>query len=119
MATRIETRFPDSTACPYLCFATLMMAGLDGIEKGGYELVGPFNEDLFELTRDEIAERKIPELPNTFRDALEGLAEDHDFLAPIMDADFIKTYVDYQFERHIIPVEGRPTAYEYISTYSC
>jgi len=37
----------------------------------------------------------------------------------VMDEEFIKTYVDYQFERHVIPVEGRPTAYEYISTYSC
>ena len=118
-ATRIETRFPDSTSNPYLAFTVLMMAGLDGIEKGGYDLVGPFNEDLFELTRDELKERKIPELPNSFRDALEGLEADHDFLAPVMDEEFIKTYVDYQFERHVIPVEGRPTPYEYISTYSC
>ncbi|MCB4742627.1 MAG: type I glutamate--ammonia ligase [Sulfurovum sp.] len=118
-ATRIETRFPDSTSCPYLAFTVLMMAGLDGIEKGGYDLVGPFNEDLFELTRDELKERKIPELPNSFRDALEGLEKDYNFLAPVMDEEFIKTYVDYQFERHVIPVEGRPTAYEYVSTYSC
>ncbi len=118
-ATRIETRFPDSTACPYLAFTVLMMAGLDGIEKGGYDLVGPFNEDLFELTRDEIAERGIPELPNSFRDALEGLEKDHSFLAPVMDEEFIKTYVDYQFGRQVIPVEGRPTPYEYKVTYSC
>ena len=118
-STRIETRFPDSTSCPYLAFTVLMMAGIDGIKAGGYDLVGPFNEDLFELTRDELKERGIPELPNTFRDALEGLEEDYSFLTPVMDADFIKTYVDYQFDRHVIPVEGRPTAYEYISTYSC
>ena len=118
-STRIETRFPDSTSCPYLAFTVLMMAGIDGIKAGGYDLVGPFNEDLFELTRDELKERKIPELPNSFRDALEGLEADHDFLAPVMNEEFISTYVDYQFERHVIPVEGRPTAYEYISTYSC
>ena len=118
-STRIETRFPDSTSNPYLCFSVLMMAGIDGIKKGGYELVGPFNEDLFELTRDELKERKIPELPNSFREALEGLEADHEFLAPIMDEEFIQNYVDYQFERHVTPVEGRPTAYEYISTYSC
>ena len=118
-ATRIETRFPDSTSCPYLAFTVLMMAGLDGIEKGGYELVGPVNEDLFEWTREELKEKGIPELPNSFRDALEGLEQDHDFLKDVMDEDFIKTYIDYQFERHVIPVEGRPTAYEYISTYSC
>ncbi len=118
-STRIETRFPDSSSCPYLAFTALMMAGLDGIEKGGYDLVGPVNEDLFELTRDELKERKIPELPNTLRDALEGLEKDHEFLASVMDEEFIKTYIDYEFERHVVPVEGRPTPYEYISTYSC
>jgi len=96
-----------------------MVAGLDGIKKGGYPLVGPFNEDLFELSRDEIAERGIPELPNSFRDALEGLEKDHAFLAPIMDEEYVQTYVDYMFERHVVPVEGRPTAHEYITTYSC
>ncbi|SFV70238.1 Glutamine synthetase type I [hydrothermal vent metagenome] len=119
MATRIETRFPDSVACPYLAFAVLMIAGLDGIKQGGYPLAGPFNEDLFELTREEIAERKIPELPNTFRDALEGLEKDYEFLAPIMSPEYVQEYVDYMFDRHVIPVEGRPTAFEYISTYSC
>jgi len=118
-STRIETRFPDSTACPYLAFTTLMMAGIDGIKKGGYELVGPVNEDLFEWSRDELKERGIPELPNSFREALEGLEGDHDFLLPVMNEEFISTYIDYQFERHVVPVEGRPTAYEYISTYSC
>ena len=118
-STRIETRFPDSTSCPYLAFTVLMMAGIDGIKNGGYELVGPINEDLFEWTRDELKERGIPELPNSFREALEGLEADHDFLAPVMSEEFISTYIDYQFERHVTPVEGRPTAYEYISTFSC
>jgi glutamine synthetase len=119
MATRIETRWPDSTACPYLAFAVLMIAGLDGIKQGGYPLAGPFNEDLFELSREEIAERKIPELANSFREALEGLEADHAFLSPIMDEEYVQTYVDYMFERHVVPVEGRPTAHEYITTYSC
>ena len=119
MATRIETRFPDSTACPYLAFSVLMIAGLDGIKQGGYDIVGPVNEDLFEISRRELAERKIPELPSTFRDSLEGLEKDHAFLAPIMDSDYIMEYSAYMFDRHVYPVEGRPTAFEYISTYSC
>jgi len=118
-ATRIETRFPDSTACPYLAFAVLMIAGLDGIKQGGYPIVGPVNEDLFEISRRELAERKIPELPSTFRDSLEGLEKDHAFLAPIMDSDYIMEYSQYMFDRHVYPVEGRPTAFEYIATYSC
>jgi glutamine synthetase len=119
MATRIETRFPDSTACPYLCFSVLMLAGLDGIKNGGYDMVGPMDVDLFELTLDEIREKNIPQMPHTFREALEGLIADHDFLLPVMTADFIDTYQHYQFERQVIPDEGRPTAFEFISTYSC
>jgi len=119
MATRIETRFPDSTACPYLCFAVLMLAGLDGIKNGGYEMVGPMDEDLFELSLDEVRERNIPQMPHTFREALEGLIADNDFLKPVMTEDFIETYQHYQFERQVIPDEGRPTAFEFISTYSC
>jgi len=119
MATRIETRFPDSTACPYLAFSVLMIAGLDGIKKGGYDIVGPVNEDLFEISRKELAERGIPELPSTFRDSLEGLEKDHAFLAPIMSSDYVMEYSEYMFDRHVYPVEGRPTAFEYIATYSC
>ncbi len=118
-AVRIETRFPDSTACPYLAFSVLMIAGLDGIKQGGYPLVGPVNEDLFEISRKELAERGIPELASTFRDSLEGLEKDHDFLAPIMDHDYVMEYSQYMFDRHVYPVEGRPTAFEYIATYSC
>ncbi|NOR55093.1 MAG: type I glutamate--ammonia ligase [Sulfurovum sp.] len=119
MATRIETRFPDSTACPYLCFSVLMLAGLDGIKNGGYPMVGPMDVDLFELSLDEIREKNIPQMPHTFREALEGLIADHDFLLPVMTQDFIDTYQHYQFERQVIPDEGRPTAFEFISTYSC
>ena len=118
MATRIETRFPDSTSCPYLCFAVLMLAGLDGI-KNKYVPVGPMDEDLFELTLDEIREKKIPQMPHTLREAVEGLIADHDFLLPVMTKDFIDTYQHYQFERQIWPDEARPTPFEVKTTYSC
>jgi len=119
MATRIETRFPDSTACPYLAFAALMMAGIDGIKAGGYEMVGPMDIDLFELSLDEIREKKIPQMPHTLREAVEDLIADNDFLKPVFTQDFIDTYQHYQFERQIWPDEGRPTAFEYMTTYSC
>jgi glutamine synthetase len=118
MATRIETRWPDSTACPYLCFAALMMAGLDGIKNKDIP-VGPMNEDLFELTLDEIRDRNIPQMPHTLREALEGLIADNDFLKPVMSAEFIDAYQHYQFERQVHPDEARPTAFEFQSTYSC
>ena len=118
LATRIETRFPDSTACPYLAFSVLMLAGLDGI-KNKYIPVGPMDEDLFKLSLDDIRDRKIPQMPHTLREALEGLIKDNEFLLPVMTKDFIDTYQHYQFERQVHPYESRPTTFEFISTYSC
>ena len=117
-ATRIEMRFPDSTACPYLAFAAMMMAGLDGI-KNGYTPVGPMDEDLFELSLDEIREKGIPQMPHTLREAVEGLIADNDFLKPVFSDDFIDTYQHYKFETQVWPDESRPTAFEFKSTYSC
>ena len=117
-ATRIEMRFPDSTACPYLAFAVMMMAGLDGIKDKTIP-VGPMDEDLFELSLDEIREKGIPQMPHTLREAIEGLIGDNDFLKPVFTDDMIDTYQHYRFERDIYPDEGRPTAYEFKTTYQC
>ena len=117
-ATRLEMRFPDSTANPYLAFSAMMMAGIDGI-KNKTEPVGPMDEDLFELSLDEIREKNIPQMPNTFRMAVEGLIRDNKFLQPVFTEDMIDTYQHYQYQRQIFPYEARPTAYEFKTTYSC
>ena len=117
-ATRIEMRFPDSTACPYLAFSAMMMAGLDGIAEK-IEPIGPMDEDLFELSLDEIREKDIPQMPHTLRGSLEALIRDNEFLQPVFTKDFIDTYQHYQFERQVWPDEARPTAFEFKSTYSC
>jgi len=117
-STRIEMRFPDSTACPYLAFAAMLLAGLDGV-KNKYEPVGPMDEDLFELSLAEIREKGIPQMPHTLREALEGLIADNDFLKPVMSDLFIDTYQHYKFETQVWPDEARPTAFEFKTTYSC
>jgi glutamine synthetase len=118
MATRIEMRFPDSSACPYLAFAAMMMAGLDGIKNKDLP-IGPMDEDLFELSLDEIREKGIPQMPHTLRESLEGLISDNGFLKPIFTSEFIDAYQHYRFERDVWPDEGRPTAYEFKTTYQC
>ncbi|WP_456383488.1 type I glutamate--ammonia ligase [Hydrogenimonas sp.] len=118
MATRIETRFPDSSACPYLAFTALLMAGIDGI-KNQYEPVGPMDIDLFELTLDEIREQGIQQMPHTLREAIEALLVDNDFLKPVLTDEFIESYKNYKFETQIWPDEARPTAFEFKTTYSC
>ncbi len=117
-ATRIEMRFPDSTACPYLAFAAMMMAGLDGI-KNKIEPIGPMDEDLFEMPLDEIRERNIPQMPHTLRGSLEALIRDNDFLKPAFTQDMVDIYQHYKFETQVWPDEARPTAFEFKSTYSC
>lgn len=117
-ATRIEMRFPDSTACPYLAFAAMLMAGLDGIANKT-EPIGPMDEDLYEMPLDEIRERKIPQMPHTLRGSLEALIRDNDFLKPVFTQDMIDTYQHYKFETQVWPDEARPTAFEFKSTYSC
>jgi len=117
-ATRIEMRFPDSTACPYLAFAAMLMAGLDGIANK-IEPIGPMDEDLFEMPLDEIRERNIPQMPHTLRGSLEALIRDNDFLQPVFTKDMVATYQHYKFETQVHPDEARPTAFEFKSTYSC
>ncbi|MCI0500359.1 MAG: type I glutamate--ammonia ligase [Epsilonproteobacteria bacterium] len=117
-AVRVEMRFPDSTACPYLAFAAMMMAGLDGI-KNKTEPIGPMDEDLYELSLDEIREKGIPQMPHTLRGALEGLIRDNEYLQPVFTEEFINVYQHYKFETQVWPYEARPTAFEFRTTYSC
>jgi glutamine synthetase len=72
-ATRAEIRCPDPACNPYLTFAALLHAGLEGIEKG-YELEAPMETNLYHLTADERKERGIEALPQTLGEAVDALA---------------------------------------------
>ncbi len=76
-ARRIETRFPDPAANPYLTFAALLMAGLDGI-KNKIHPGDPRNQDLYHLPEKEL--KKIPTVSRSLRDALVSLDKDRTFL---------------------------------------
>jgi glutamine synthetase len=72
-ATRAEIRCPDPACNPYLTFAALLQAGLDGIEHG-YELPAPMETNLYHLTAEERRERGITSLPETLGEAIDELA---------------------------------------------
>jgi glutamine synthetase len=72
-ATRAEIRCPDPACNPYLTYACLLHAGLEGIEKG-YELPEPMERNLYHLTADERRDRGIVSLPETLGEAIEELA---------------------------------------------
>ena len=74
-ATRIELRCPDPSANPYLAFAAMLAAGLDGIEKG-LTPPPPVNEDVYDFDERELRERAIGTLPGTLAEALDELEQD-------------------------------------------
>jgi len=73
-ATRAELRCPDPACNPYLCFAGMLQAGLEGIEKG-YELPEPMEQNLYHLSPEERSQRGIEQLPATLGEAIEVAAE--------------------------------------------
>lgn len=119
-AKRMEFRFPDSSSNPYLAFASLLLAGLDGI-KNKIKPGKPMEINLFELTLDEIREKGIKQLPHTLRHAIEEMLVDKDYLkqGDVFSENFIQTYKAYKFETEIWPWEARPHPFEFITTYSC
>lgn len=109
-AKRVEIRFPDPTANPYLAFAAMLMAGLDGI-KNKIHPGDAMDKDLYDLPPEELKE--IPTVCGSLREALESLAADHDFLLAgnVFTKDQIDSYCQikweevYRFEHTPHPVE--------------
>ena len=58
-------------------------------------------------------------MPHTLREALEAMIKDQEYLKPVMSDLFLTTFKDYKFETQVWEDEARPTAFEYMSTYSC
>lgn len=111
-ARRIEVRFPDSTANPYLAFAAMMMAGLDGVTNRIHP-GEPLDKDLYALSPEE--RRGVPHLPGSLDEALFALEADHEFLlaGDVFTRDLLETWVTEKRERELDPVRLRPVPYEF------
>ena len=109
-AKRVEFRFPDAMANPYLCYAALLMAGLDGIQNKIHPGEA-MDKNLYDLPPEELKE--VPTVCGSLRDALDSLAADHDFLlkGDVFSKDQIEAYIEikwdevYRFEQTPSPVE--------------
>ncbi|MGH6829076.1 MAG: type I glutamate--ammonia ligase [Rhizomicrobium sp.] len=107
---RVEVRFPDPGANPYLAYAAMLMAGLDGIENKIHP-GGPMDKDLYALPPEEL--KKVPQVCGSLREALENLDHDRAFLKKggVFSDDFIDSYTElkmsevYAFEHTPHPVE--------------
>ncbi|KIC44041.1 MAG: type I glutamate--ammonia ligase [Ruegeria sp.] len=116
-AKRVEARFPDPAANPYLAFAALLMAGLDGI-KNKIDPGEAMDKNLYDLPAEELAD--IPTVCGSLREALEALASDHDFLlqGDVFTKDQIDGYIALKMEE-VETYEHTPHPVEYGLYYSC
>ena len=116
-AKRVEARFPDPSANPYLAFAALLMAGLDGI-KNKIDPGPASDKDLYDLPPEELA--AIPTVCGSLREALEELEKDHDFLlaGDVFTRDQLDGYIALKWEE-VYAYEHTPHPIEYAMYYSC
>lgn len=96
-ARRIETRFPDPMANPYLAFTALMMAGIDGIENKIHP-GDPVDQNLYDMDPVELS--KIPQVCSSLDQALNALSNDRSFLTKggVMTDDMIDAYIELKME---------------------
>jgi glutamine synthetase len=115
-AKRVEVRFPDPSCNPYLAFAAMLMAGLDGIENK-IDPGEPLDKDIYELGPEELA--SVPSLPGSLSDALDCLEKDHDFLnkGDVFTEDVIETWINYKRVREVDALRLRPHPYEFFLYY--
>ncbi|KPN62005.1 L-glutamine synthetase [Aliiroseovarius crassostreae] len=116
-AKRVEARFPDPAANPYLCFAALLMAGLDGI-KNKIDPGPAQDKNLYDLPPEEL--EGIPTVCSSLREALDSLAADHDFLlaGDVFTKDQIDGYLDLKWDE-VYAYEHTPHPIEFQLYYSC
>ena len=112
---RVEVRFPDPGANPYLAFACMLMAGLDGI-KNKIDPGKAMEEDLYELSAEELA--KLPQVCGSLREALEALDKDRDFLkqGDVFNDDVIDSYIELKMQ-DVIKLEHTPHPIEFEMYY--
>jgi glutamine synthetase len=117
-AKRLEFRTPDPSCNPYLGFAAMMLAGLDGIEKKIHP-GEPLDKDIYALSPEEL--KDVPHVPGSLDEALDALRKDHDFLlkGDVFTPDVIDTWLDYKTTREIDAVRLRPHPMEFALYYDC
>lgn len=115
-AKRIEFRTPDPSCNPYLAFAAILMAGLDGIENR-IEPPSPIDEDIYELAHN--GGTKIKNTPGSLEESIEALSSDHEFLLRdgVFTEDLIHVWLDFKREREIDFIRLRPHPGEFALYY--
>ena len=113
---RIEFRAPDPAANPYLAFAAMLMAGLDGIENK-IQPPAPIDKDLYEMAPAE--KKEIQQTPGSLLESLTALENDHEYLLKggVFSEDLITTYLEYKRTAEHDQIALRPHPYEFALYY--
>jgi glutamine synthetase len=111
-AKRIEFRCPDPSSNPYLAFAAMLMAGIDGV-KNKIEPPAPIDKDLYELPPEEA--KNVAQVPGSLPEVLNNLERDHEFLLEggVFTQDLIETWLDYKRTAEVDYVALRPHPAEF------
>ncbi len=115
-AKRVEVRYPDPSCNPYLAFSAMLMAGLDGIQNK-IDPGEPLDKNIYDLPPEELS--RVEATPGSLREALNGLAEDHDFLlkGDVFTQDVIETWIEYKMNAEVSAIDLRPHPYEFFLYY--
>ena len=113
---RVEFRFPDAMANPYLCYSAILMAGLDGI-RNKIHPGEPMDKNLYDLPPAELAD--VPTVCGSLREALEALDADHEFLlqGDVFTKDQLDAYSELLWEQ-VMRLETTPAPVEFDMYYS-
>jgi glutamine synthetase len=113
---RIEFRCPDPSTNPYLCFAALLMAGLDGVQNK-IDPGEPIDKDLYDLEPEEAV--RVKNTPGSLAEVLDALEDDHAWLlkGDVFTPDVIETWISYKREKELAAVNLRPVPYEFFLYY--
>ena len=112
-AKRVEFRCPDPSCNPYLAFAAITMAAIDGIQNK-INPGSPLDKNIYDLPPEEA--RAVPKTPGSLDEALNGLEKDHEFLlrGGVFTKDLIETWLDYKRHSESDQIRLRPHPYEYV-----
>ncbi len=115
-AKRVEFRCPDPSCNPYLAFAAMLMAGLDGVQNK-IEPPDPVDKDLYDLPPEELAQ--VPQVPGSLEEALAALESDGAFLRAggVFTDDLIETWLNFKRTKEIDEVRLRPHPWEFYLYY--
>jgi glutamine synthetase len=111
-AKRVEVRYPDPACNPYLAFAAMLMAGIDGVINKIHP-GDPLDKNIYALTPEEA--KGVPTMPGSLDEAVRELEADHDFLLQggVFSKDLIESWLAYKRDNDIDPVRLRPHPHEF------